>query len=171
MPWIAGASALQNGTLDVWSSLGYRQSVLPDELIDGVTVGFLRACAIFPQTTSNFPIKVRHPDLAISSKSGRRAVNQKAQRIPKWEMSASPSAFGPMYAWLTDMTECGLTYGGSGAMHVLSGLCTWRPSSCGSFMPSRWPCGWDECRVLFVVMVKRVTDQSGGKTSRRRSRS
>ena len=29
--------------------------------------------------------------LAISSKSGRRAVNQKAKRIPKWEVSASPN--------------------------------------------------------------------------------
>jgi hypothetical protein len=34
-----------------------------------------------------------------------------------------------------------------------------------------WLGGWDQCRVLFVVMVKRVADQSGGKTPRRRSRS
>jgi hypothetical protein len=34
-----------------------------------------------------------------------------------------------------------------------------------------WLGGWDKCRVLFMVMVKRVTDRSGGNTARRRSRS
>ena len=33
-----------------------------------------------------------------------------------------------------------------------------------------WLGGWGKCRVLFVVMVKRVTDQPGAKTQRRRSR-
>jgi hypothetical protein len=32
-----------------------------------------------------------------------------------------------------------------------------------------WLGGWDKCRVLFVVMVKRVTDQPARKTLRRRS--
>jgi hypothetical protein len=39
--------------------------------------------------------------LAISSKSGRRAVNQKAKRIPKWDKFGSPSEFELMHAWLT----------------------------------------------------------------------
>jgi hypothetical protein len=34
-----------------------------------------------------------------------------------------------------------------------------------------WLGGWDKCRVLFVVMVKRVTDQPARKTTRRRARS
>jgi hypothetical protein len=32
-----------------------------------------------------------------------------------------------------------------------------------------WLGGWDKCRVLFVVMVKRVTDVPGTKLPRRRS--
>ena len=32
-----------------------------------------------------------------------------------------------------------------------------------------WLGGWDKCRVLFVVMAKRVTDPPGRKTPRRRS--
>jgi len=42
--------------------------------------------------------------LAFSSKSGRSIVNQKAERIPKWETSASPSAFEPTHGWLTGET-------------------------------------------------------------------
>ena len=34
-----------------------------------------------------------------------------------------------------------------------------------------WLGGWDKCRVLFVVMVKRVTDMPGIKSQCRRSRS
>ena len=33
-----------------------------------------------------------------------------------------------------------------------------------------WLGGWDKCRVLFVVMVKRVTDMPGMQPPRRRSR-
>jgi hypothetical protein len=34
-----------------------------------------------------------------------------------------------------------------------------------------WLGGWDKCRVLFVVMVKRVTDMPGRKPPGRRARS
>lgn len=34
-----------------------------------------------------------------------------------------------------------------------------------------WLGGWDKGRVLFVAMVKRVTEQPGAKPLRRRSRS
>jgi hypothetical protein len=34
-----------------------------------------------------------------------------------------------------------------------------------------WLGGWDKCRVLFVVMVQRVSDSSGGTRPPRASRS
>jgi hypothetical protein len=61
----------------------------------------------FSRPTRSLPESENASISAISAKMWQRAVNQKAERIPKWEIFASARVFEPMHAWLTAEMENG----------------------------------------------------------------